>query len=157
MFYKNNNEQPEGDSYSDLLNNCTRFISSEEDLTSISVSGVYNFTGLNPVSMLAMPVGSSVYSAVDFGTVDIADSVISLEDIVEGENEFSYNMTYVYNDGVPFTFHSFMYDNGTFVIPTGEGISVTWLGNVLNRDESRLESCGGIAANHCMYFLRERM
>ena len=156
MFYKNNNEQTEGDSYLDLLENSTSFISSEEDLTSISVRGVHNFTGLNPVSMLAMPVGSSLYSSVDFGTVDIADSVISNIDIVSGENAFPDDMSYVYNGGIPFTFHSFVYDNGTFVIPTGEGASVSWFGNILNNDATRLESCGGIEANHCMYFLRER-
>ena len=156
MFYKNSNEQPEGDSYMDLLKNSTSFISSADDLTSVSVRGVYNFTGLNAVSMLAMPVGSSSYSAVDFGTVDIADSVISNIDIVEGENEFTDEMSYVFNNGTPFTFHSFEYDNGTFVIPTGENDEVRWFGNVLNRDETRLESCGGIEATHCMYFLRER-
>lgn len=157
LFYKNNNLDEEGNSYLNLLKSASGFISSEEDILSTTVKGVSPIAGLSPVSMMAMPMGSNSFSSVDFGNFDIAETVLTATDVVEGENAYQVDMSYVENGSEPYVFHSFVYNNGTFVIPTGEETSVSWFGNVGNSDQSRMVNCGGFASNHCLYFIRERM
>lgn len=54
-----------------------------------------------------------------------------------------------------YTFTSFTYNNGSFVIPTGKNTSSVWFGNVYKTDSERLVGCGSLAGSHCMYFVRE--
>lgn len=95
MFYKNNNEAGEGQSYYTLYHEAQGFITKSEDISSTDVVGVSPIEGLDAVSILAMPVNSVMneYSAVNFYNVSVAESVLMLDDLVEGENTYG-NMTY---------------------------------------------------------------
>ena len=94
MFYKNNNIAKEGYSYASLYDDAKGFITKTEDISSIKVVGVSPIEGLEAVAILAMPVDSVMneFSAVNFYNVSVAESILTLDDLVDGENTYG-NMT----------------------------------------------------------------
>ena len=95
MFYKNNNIAKEGYSYASLYDDAKGFITKTEDISSIKVVGVSPIEGLEAVAILAMPVDSVMneFSAVNFYNVSVAESILTLDDLVDGENTCG-NMTF---------------------------------------------------------------
>ena len=97
LFYKNSNAAPEGESYFDMLADAHGFLSSEEDVADADVVGVSPVEGLNPISLMAIPVDGplSTNSAIYFDDADIAHSVVEVSDVIEGCNTYSTNFTLV--------------------------------------------------------------
>lgn len=96
LFYKNNNLEAEGESYASLLVDAKGFITQGSDISSTTVVGVSPVDGLEPVAILSMPVDSTTnaFSVVNFDSVDIAESILLLTDLVEGENSYDVSMTF---------------------------------------------------------------
>ena len=95
MFYKNNIIEDEGYSYASLYADAKGFITKDEDISSTDVVGVSPIEGLEAVAILAMPVGSVMneFSSVNFYNVSVAESLLTLDDLVEGVNSYG-NMTF---------------------------------------------------------------
>lgn len=172
LFYKNSNAAPEGESYFDMLADAHGFLSSEEDVADADVVGVSPVEGLNPISLMAIPVNGplSTNSAIYFDDADIAHSVVEVSDVIEGCNTYSTNFTLVETWLFPcgltcsgkedFSFFGFSYNNGTFNFRScdesaEEEPSSIWFGDVFAKDARRVVSCGGLPGSHCMYFMRE--
>ena len=94
LFYKNNNIVEQGESYADMLGDSPAFITQSEDIDSTDVYGVSPIEGLGAVSMMAMPVGSSSYTSVNFGDSSVAEKVLDVVALNEGENAFSVDMSF---------------------------------------------------------------
>ena len=94
LFYKNNNFVEQGESYADMMGDSHAFITQSEDIDSTDVYGVSPIEGLGAVSMMAMPVGSSSYTSVNFGDSSVAEKVLDVVALNEGENAFSVDMSF---------------------------------------------------------------
>ena len=94
LFYKSNSIVENGESYADMMGDPHAFITRSEDIYSTDVYGVSPIEGLDAVSVMAVPVGSNSFTSVNFGDSSIAERVLDVATLNEGENAFSVDMTF---------------------------------------------------------------